>query len=342
VQASYSDYPHVDKSKSVRIRFTQLTEIRNFIQDKTENVKKSEPIFLLGDLNVNSRLYEKNSTVSSKEYKIMMDILCGKRSFYHPSTDLCNFCFGWCSDRCLVKRIKCYPDEDDELNNTFEVYDMGRYFFKCHPNTSCKIFSKKYYKENDITQIKKSLDYVLLFNKIENLYQNTNINQLNPEMIMSNSSLESSNTLNSSKNDFYTINDNSNVDIKDNNSDDDDNGNDGDDEYSSTDNISNNSSINDFYSDIPKKKLSSSSNMQSLKYSNRRSLHSTTKINRLKIKIENSLNRKSSQLVQDHLHTISKYYKIRNLKVEKFKIDDKPFQYLSDHYGISFCVEINN
>ncbi|ORX52109.1 hypothetical protein BCR36DRAFT_33806 [Piromyces finnis] len=316
LQASYSNYPHVNISKSVRIRFTQLTEIRNFIQCKTAKVKKSEPIFLLGDLNVNSRLYEKNTTVSSKEYKIMMDIFRGKRSFYHPSVDLCGLCCGWCSDGFRIKKIKCYPSEDDELNNTFEVYDIGRYFLKYHPNTSCKIFPKKFYKENDIMEVKKSLDYVFLFNKIEP--SNLQTQQLYPELKMLTSTLErpilfddtiekTPDNLTDSKKDTNKI-DISNIKEKDRHR-------------------KINSSF-DAISNLQKKSLT---------------YNPTEPINPLELTIENSLNRKKNSLfIQDYLHTISKYYKIKKIEIEKFKVDNKPFQYLSDHYGVCFLIEIYN
>jgi len=60
----------------------------------------------------------------------MMDIFSGKRSFYYPSVDLCGLCCGWCDQFFKVKRIKCYPDENDELNETFEVYDLVKYFLE--------------------------------------------------------------------------------------------------------------------------------------------------------------------------------------------------------------------
>ncbi|ORY75910.1 hypothetical protein LY90DRAFT_665786, partial [Neocallimastix californiae] len=184
VQASYSDYPHVDQSKSVRIRLTQLTEVRNFILEKTVNTDISEPIMLLGDLNVNSRVYEKESNISSKEYKIMIDVLKGKRSFHHPSVGCFEFGCGWTLDKCRIKRIKCYPDENDDHNDFFEVHDIVKYFMKCHPNTLCNIFSKSYYKNNDIPNVKKSLDYVFFFRKIQKSNESSSDQQLAPESNM--------------------------------------------------------------------------------------------------------------------------------------------------------------
>jgi len=352
VQASYSDYPHIDKSKSVRIRLTQLTEIRDFIHHKTTNSNISEPIILMGDLNVNSRLYEKNSTFSSKEYKIMMDIFSGKRSFYYPSVDLCGFCCGWCDQYFKVKRIKCYPDENDELNDTFKVYDLVKYFLDCHPNTSCKIFSKDYYKDNNITKVKKSLDYVFLFDKIDKNYKKAknSTTQIKPEIEMindridsfenfnlfletsssSSSSNSSSRSGNSTLTSTVTTTKSSNSKEEDSLSDDETN--------NSFYHNSGRYSISSDYSNIPKKKLSLKTNFNNESSDG----DSVLILNKLKLNFENNLNynSKEKENIQKYLHEMSEYYKITNLKLQNFKVENKPFEYLSDHYGIEFNIEI--
>ena len=335
----------------MRIRLTQLTEIRDFIHLKTAKSSISEPIILVGDLNVNSRLYEKDSTFSSKEYKIMMDIFSGKRSFYYPSVDLCGFCCGWCDQYFKVKRIKCYPDENDELNDTFNVYDLVKYFLECHPNTSCKIFSKDYYKENNITKVKKSLDYVFLFDKIDKNYKKikNSTNQLKPEIKMINdridsfenfnllletssniSSSSSSNSSSSSSSSSKSTSTSTVTITKSSNS---------EEENSLNDDETNNSnrySISSDCSNIPKKKLSEKTNLDN------ESSDDDPVLILNNLNIENNFLHKSKEKenTKKYLHEMSEYYKIINLKLQSFKVENKPFKYLSDHYGIEFNIEI--
>ncbi|KAJ9062611.1 hypothetical protein DSO57_1008905 [Entomophthora muscae] len=83
-QASYSSNPTLE-DKDVQIRLEQIIELRKFIDQNLVSKPAGEPVFLLGDFNVNSRIPgADNLNASSAEYLAMVQILC---EGYHNAED---------------------------------------------------------------------------------------------------------------------------------------------------------------------------------------------------------------------------------------------------------------
>lgn len=65
------------EDKDVQIRLEQIIELRKFIDQSLVDKPIGEPVFLLGDFNVNSRVPGTDQPdVSSPEYQAMVQILC--------------------------------------------------------------------------------------------------------------------------------------------------------------------------------------------------------------------------------------------------------------------------
>ncbi|KAJ3091888.1 calcium calmodulin-dependent protein kinase type 1G [Quaeritorhiza haematococci] len=68
---------------SVVSRLNQLCMLKDFIDDCTRSKPAHEPIFLMGDLNVNARKFPDSGSRDSDEYQIMMRILRGELAGSH-------------------------------------------------------------------------------------------------------------------------------------------------------------------------------------------------------------------------------------------------------------------